>query len=407
MKTLLKSLVLMSVAALLFTACKDDEGLDSTATPRVKYIRSTDPAQAEVYLTSAAMGELIALVGDGLEGVCSVRFNDVEAKLNPTYITSTTVLVNVPATLPAEITNTITLTTKKGKSCVVSNFITKAPSPVIGSVSCEWAKPGDAISIRGNYFFDKADGSAIECSIGGVQAEVKEYTTTEIKAVVPASVDTSSKQRIVVTNDNGTGRSTFFLYDRDNIFIDFEQLNDTGVPVWDSWGRCKDDIHTENGIDGNYMLMSGKAADWNWDENLSLFFCNIQNDAGDLLQQLLPDKADVADYSLKFEIRADAWSDLYMTMWFTNKYNTFSVDDDEPQCHWRGFSEGFEPGVWTTATVPLSAFCYGKEETESRTLIPSLVKNYCIFFFGSMDDTANADTPISIALDNFRLVKKQ
>lgn len=407
MKNIMKRFLLFALPAVLLAACNNEEGLNSTATPRVKYIRSTDPALAEIYLTSASMGELIAIIGDGLEGVCSVRFNDVEAKLNPTYITSTAVLVNVPGTLPTEITNTITLTTKKGRSCVVENFITKAPSPVINSVSCEWTRPGEALAIHGNYFFDKADGSPIECTIGGIEAAVTACTATRLDVTVPDGVDATAKQRIVLANDNGEARSAFYLYDRDNIFIDFEELNDQGLPVWDNWGRCKDDIHSENGIDGNYMLMTGKAADWGWDENLSLFFCNILNEAGDLRRELIPEQADIADYVLKFEIRADAWDDLYMAMWFSDLYNSFSVDGTEPQCHWRGYSLGLETGVWTTATVPLSEFCYGKSEDESRTLTASLVRNFCIFFFGALDDSANADTPISIALDNFRVVKKQ
>lgn len=401
MKNILKYLLLTATAACIVSSCNNDEGLNSTATPSVKYIRYTDPAQADVYLTSASMGELIAIIGNGLEGTNSVRFNNVEAKLNPTYITSNTVLVNVPSTLPSEITNTITLTTKKGKRCVVENFITKAPSPSITSVSCEWAKPGEAITVHGNYFFDKADGSAIELTIGGIPARVSSYTSTEIKATVPESVDTSSGQRIAASNDNGTGRSSFYMYDRDDIFIDFEDLS------WDAWGRSDGDIYSENGIDGNYMLMTGKAADWNWDENLSLFYTNVKED-GTVNRQLLPDGSDVADYVLKFEIRRDAWSDLYMTMWFTNKYNTFSVDEEEPQCHWRPFltPETYPEGEWVTATVPLPEFCYGKSEDDSRTLTASYVKNFCIFFFGSLDDSANADTPIRIAVDNFRVVKK-
>lgn len=406
MKNIVKRFILLAATVLFLAACNNEEGLNSTATPRVKYIRSTDPALAEIYLTSASMGELIAIIGDGLEGVCSVRFNDVEAKLNPTYISATAVLVNVPGTLPTEITNTITLTTKKGRNCVVENFITKAPSPVVNSVSCEWTQPGGTLAIHGNYFFDKADGSTIDCTIGGLEATVTACSTTRLDVTVPASLDTSTKQRIIVSNDNGEGRSAFYLYDRDGIFIDFEELNDQGLPAWDTWGRCKDDIHSEDGIDGNYMLMSGKAADWNWDENLSLFFCNILDEAGTLRQELLPEKAEVSDCTLKFEVRADAWTDLYMTLWFSDLYNTFSVDGTEPQCHWRGYDLGLESGAWTTVSIPLSEFCYGKSEDESRTLTSSLVKNFCIFFFGALDDATHADTPINIALDNFRVVNQ-
>lgn len=401
MKNIVKGLLLTAAVLAGFTSCKDDSGLNSEATPVVKYIRSTDPEQADVYLTSAAMGELIAIIGDGLEGVCSVRFNDVEAKLNPTYITEHSLLVNVPGTLPTEITNTITLTTKKGRSCVVENFISRAPSPVITSVSCEWAQPGQPIVVTGNYFFDKADGSAIELTVGGLPAQIDSYSTTEIRTTIPAGVDTSSKQRIVATNDNGVGRSSFYLYDTDDVFIDFEDLS------WDWWGRSTGDIYTENGVDGGYMLMSGTSSDWNWNEDLSLFYCNINED-GSVNRELIPANGDPADYVLKFEIRVDAWSDLYMTLWFTGEYNTFSVDGSEAQCHWKGYAEGFAAGEWTTVTIPLSDFYLDKEETvTNRMLLASQMKSFCIFFFGSLSDEANSGAPLQIAVDNFRLVKKQ
>lgn len=401
MKRILKGLFLTAAAVSLLSSCKDDEGLNSDATPVVKYIRYTDPAQADVYLTSAAMGDLIAIVGTGLEGVCSVRFNDVEAKLNPTYITSNTVLVNVPGTLPSEITNTVTLTTKKGRSCVVENFVTRAPSPVVSSVSCEWARPGDAITVCGNYFFKKADGSDPELTVGGLEAEIESYTTTEIRAFVPAGVDSGASQRILVTNDNGVGRSTFYMYDDSDVFIDFEDLS------WDWWSRCDGDIASENGISGNYMLMSGKAASWNWDENLSLFYCNINED-GSVNRQLIPADADPSGYQLKFELRVDAWSDLAMALWFTGEYNTFSTDGSEAQCHWRGYNAGYPAGEWVTVSIPLTDFYFDKEENEtSRVLTVSQMKSFCIFFFGSLEDeAASAGTPLQIAVDNFRLVKK-
>lgn len=401
MKNRLKNLLLALTVVVAFTACKDDEGLDSTATPVVKYIRYTDPAQSDVYLTSASMGELIAIIGSGLEGVCSVRFNDVEAKLNPTYITANSVLVNVPGTLPTEITNTITLTTRKGRTCVVENFVSKAPAPVIGSVSCEWAKPGDAVVIRGNYFFSKADGSDPELTIGGLPVAIDSYTNTELFATIPAGLDTSVRQRITLENDNGTGRSMFYLYDRSDIFIDFEDLS------WDWWGRSSGDIFTDRGIDGSYMFLNGTSAAWNWNEDLSLFYCNINED-GSVNTQLLPEGDDVSDYSLKFEIRADAWVDGYMAMWFTGEYNTFSIDGDEAQCHWRGYEQGLSSGEWTTVTIPLTEFCCDKEETTtSRTLKSSDMKSFCIFFFGSLSDDANSGAALQIAVDNFRLVKKQ
>ena len=64
MKNIMKRFLLFALPAVLLAACNNEEGLNSTATPRVKYIRSTDPALADIYLTSAAMGELIAIIGN-------------------------------------------------------------------------------------------------------------------------------------------------------------------------------------------------------------------------------------------------------------------------------------------------------------------------------------------------------
>lgn len=401
MKNIVKSLFLAAAVLLTFAACKDDEGIDSSATPVVKYIRSTDPAQAEVYLTSASMGDMIAIIGTGLEGVCSVRFNDVEALLNPAYVTSTAVIVSVPGTLPAETTNTVTLTTGKGRRCVVENFVTRAPAPVINGMSCEWARPGEEVTLYGDYFFNNPDGSDPELSFGGLPAEIVSHTTTRIVTKVPDALDSSSRQRIMLANENGTGRSTFYMYDRSDIFIDFEDLS------WDWWGRCTNDIFSENGIDGSYMLMKGESAVWNWNEDLSLFYCNINEDLS-VNRELIGAAEDPADYSLKFELRVDAWVDLAMAMWFTGEYNTFSIDGPEAQCHWKGYAEGYPAEKWVTVSIPLSDFFLDKEENEkNRVLTTAQMKSFCIFFFGGLENDAAAGQPLQIAVDNFRLVKKQ
>lgn len=400
MKNIFRILALSLFAATLFVGCSSEEGINSDSQPMVKYIRSTDTDLQDVYLTSAAMGQMIAIIGDGLEGVCSVMFNDVPAKLNPTYITSTAIVVQVPATLPTVITNTITLTTGKGKVCVVENFVSMAPAPAVISVSNEWALPGSEIKIAGNYFFAKSDGSPIEVTIGGILSELRSITDTEIVAVVPRTIDTSTKQRIIATNDNGIGRSSFYLYDSSDVFMDFDDLS------WDWWGRCAGDIYTEGGISNSYVRLVGKAAAWNWDENLSLFFCNLNSD-GTAINPIIDETESVENYVLKFEIKVDAWSDLKMAMWFTDVYNEFSIDGTQAQCHWAGYKAGLPKGEWTTVTIPLTDFNTNKEENETRKLAASQVKSFCVFFFGGLENDANANSPIDMSIDNVRLVKKQ
>ena len=46
------------------------------------------------------MGSLVAIVGENLQNTRELWFNDQKANLSPTYITSKTILVNVPSTVP-------------------------------------------------------------------------------------------------------------------------------------------------------------------------------------------------------------------------------------------------------------------------------------------------------------------
>lgn len=88
MKSIFKSLMLVAAAAAMLTqaGCEDRNVNDpqSDATPSIKYIRPTDPALADKLLESSPMGETIAIIGSGLEGVVEIFFNDVRAELNPT-----------------------------------------------------------------------------------------------------------------------------------------------------------------------------------------------------------------------------------------------------------------------------------------------------------------------------------
>ena len=95
-------------------------------------------------------------------------------------------------------------------------------------------------------------------------------------------------------------------------------------------------------------------------------------------------------------------------MWFAGQYNTFSIDGEEAQYHWKPFADdSVIKGEWTTVTIPLSDFKVDKEETvNDRTLSRGDMGNFYIFFFGGLADDANAGTPISVYIDNFRIVRQ-
>ncbi|MCB0589132.1 MAG: hypothetical protein KDD06_27835, partial [Phaeodactylibacter sp.] len=73
---------LLLALGFLATSCKkDDTGPEDIGNPRVLYIRSTAPEQADSLLTGAFMGSLIAIVGEDLDHTVEIWFNDQQASL--------------------------------------------------------------------------------------------------------------------------------------------------------------------------------------------------------------------------------------------------------------------------------------------------------------------------------------
>lgn len=372
---------------------------ESEATPSIKYIRPTDPALADQLLTGAAMGDVIAIIGEGLEGVVSILFNDVEAELNPALITSNSIICSVPAVMPTEITNTITLTTGLG-NVLVYDFAVAIPKPFISGVDCEWAAPGKTMTLTGQYFYPFVDSNSFNVTFpGGVAAEVVDFSETSMTVTVP---DCQMEGAISIEGEYGVGLTKFNYRDSRGMFIDFEDL------WWDGWSYSGSWVRTDdNSLSGNYVEFSTPASDWNWNTNGgALFFNNIQPD-GSRKVNLIPEGDNPADYSLKFEVKINNWQDLHFSMWFSGVYNEFTTDGAEAQYHWAPFTEGITSTEdWITVSVPLNAFKTNKEETATdRVVLPGDMGNFCMFFFGGVKDAANAGTPISLYIDNLRLTK--
>lgn len=399
MKNIMKSLLLALAVGLAAVAC-DNEPTDSTAQPVIKYIRSTEAEKSDSLITSAAMGQTIAIIGSGLEGVVKACFNDQEAKLNPVYVTEHSIICTVPNTMPAEVTNTLTLTTGKGKSCVY-DFAVAIPRPAPSSISCEWAADGATATIYGRYFFARESGGIDVLFPGNLSAAVQSFDETSITVTVPEG---SLSGVISVSNDYGTGRSSFVFRDQTGIIIDGDNLS-----AWDNWNYSGNFVRDDaESLAGNYIFFTGSSASWNWNTNgLALYFFNVDAD-GNVITPLIEDGDDPMSYSLKFEANIKAWKDVPMLIWFTGLYNTFSCDGDEAQYHWKPYLDagGAETDGWVTVTVPLSEFVQDKEETvTSRKISAGDMGSLCMFWFGALSDESNNGSPIEVYVDNIRVVK--
>ena len=110
-KILLVFLLSIAVASIFISCDKDN---DDSGTPSVSYVRITRPESSDSLLVGAGQGRLIAIVGKNLQDAIEVWFNDKQARLTPTYITSTSILVSVPNPIPTTITNKMKIVFKNG-----------------------------------------------------------------------------------------------------------------------------------------------------------------------------------------------------------------------------------------------------------------------------------------------------
>src|SRR5688500_8321911 len=113
----------------LFTACKKD----ADGEPKISYVRVTEPASSDSLLIGAAQGKLIAIMGENLGGAVEMWFNDQPASLNPTFITNTSILVNVPSQIPLAINNKLTILFKNGKT-LLYDFAVQISKPAVNNM---------------------------------------------------------------------------------------------------------------------------------------------------------------------------------------------------------------------------------------------------------------------------------
>ncbi|MEN6618832.1 MAG: glycan-binding surface protein [Rikenellaceae bacterium] len=391
MRTKFIYILLALASTLLFVSCEKEEGLESEATPVVKYIRPTNAATSDSLLVSASMGSTIAIIGEGFAGVCEMWFNDQKARLNPTYITDNAIIVTVPGSMPGEITNTIKLITKKGKEATY-DFAVIIPSPRVNSIDCEWAKDGSDVTILGDFFFADADGKIEVLFPGNLPGVVKTFNNQSITCTVPAGTLPGT---ITVTSLYGKGRSQFTFRDSEGLFVDGENPS-----AWNNWNLA--DFGTEGGLSGQYVKLEGTTGSWAWPANAIQFYYNRPG------RTPIVTEGEVEDYALKFEYYCHEWHDTPFLLWFTSDEGSHNVDGADAQYHWKpylnnGVKTNFTTPGWKTVTIPLSEFIYSKDESENSRKISSL--NSLVDFHGMFFGAADGTYPVKLWMDNLRIVK--
>lgn len=375
MKTFNKTRLLLIVAlaiASVFTSCKKDE----LGEPKINYVRVTSPASSDSLLIGAAQGKLIAIIGENLGGAVEMWFNDQQASLNPTYITNTSILVNVPSQIPLSINNKLKIVFKDG-STLLYNFQVQISKPSVLNMVSEHVITGDVATIRGDFFYLPLTVTFT----GGVTGELVSVKDKEIQVKVPAGAQPG---QITVKTNFGETKSDFWFRDNRNIFIDSD-------PYEGWWNSSFVVTATVAGdppkISGNYIRFKKAIGAWQWTE-----VAGGPASAMPVHSKNIPDAAILKpeDYNLKFEVNTVKPYNNNML-----KINVALQGEDNNAYLWRPPYD--TKGQWQTVVIPF------EEVVASYAVKPVVNPNGYwsrLLFHG--EGALDAD----ISFDNFRVVPK-
>lgn len=414
-------LLLALFTGLFFQACNDDDD-SGGGKPVVSYIRITNPASADSLLDASFLGNTILIMGENLQDVREIYFNDQAALVNTSFVSSTSIIVTVPTAAPVVVTNTMKLITT-GHDTLVHPFVINVPAPLINTVMCEFLRPGDNAVIVGNYFiqnpvnplrvfFPPAEGNE------PLEGIITSSTTTRIEVTVPDGVGSGN---ILVRSNFGTTASAAYINDFRNDGVNTVQIlnydNLTNNGVWRPGIQRTD----ENSIDGNYMMLMGVYAaspsgtqeteDYSGGGFVSEFWADAD---GRPEGNFLPATANIADWDLKFEANVVEWTGAYLEVcwgpWNTSTggyTNTLYWGDVNARGLWRPW-EGTEShsydtdGNWITVTIPMSQMRYNRQFGD-MSFDSNIFGSLTFWVAGPSNPN---ESRVEMYIDNVRLAKR-
>jgi hypothetical protein len=416
MKKIFSTIGIAAVAALgLWSCSKDDEGVNSDATPVIRYVRPTAAEAADSLLVKGFMGNTVIIIGDNLAGVSEVWFNDRRANtLNPSMITDHAITVTIPAEMFEEKTDKIRVVTRKGKEAT-HDFVTMPPAPLPQTLNPEYARADDEVTITGKNFYGTEEDVQVFFP-GGVEAEVLSVTPTQIVAKVPAAA-ANTKGKLTVTTAFGSSRSTFIYRDDRGMIFDFDSY--PIVDCWGSLGTAAEQLENELSVSKTYLkiadddgIPAGNAGASGQLDDLSVYYWQnggSEKNFNPYIGSLVPG-ADPSKYQLRFELNIPAentWSALAMQFIFAPAGSTGTPiwsDADYPRglyMPWTTTSSFDTGGKWITVSLPLKDFHYDSYGVDAGAL-PKVWEDFTIFFYrGNVEGTACS--PVFL-VDNFRIV---
>lgn len=371
------------------------ENIPNTGAPVIKKIVMANDVTGTP-IQSAAFMQVVRLEGENLNGITSIRFNDVEADLSEVYSKYDVALAKIPRVLPEEITDKVYITTAEGETSAPLKVT--IPELKIQGLYCEYAQPGDTTYIQGNdYDLYGITAEDAVVMVGDVQASVIAATQDQLTIQIPNRATMGdpvtikgSKMQQPVTIDYAKAPESFLFNLKKNSPSDWPGVGGFTHASKYSWAPAnflyskfdagKDDPQPL-GDDGTYIRFKDDVGAWGW----MVFWAGYID---------LPE--DVGANPENYEMRFEFWND--------NKYplnSTYRIIFGNYQ--WYPGGEGVALNTknqWKTIRIPLN-----EQDPEGHVLVPKGTDTSTRYSFMMIFSPTAAQT-YNLAMTNFRFVKK-
>jgi hypothetical protein len=412
-------LLLALFSGIAFQSCDDNES--SGGNPTISYVRVTNPDKSDSLLDATYLGSTIAIIGENLQNVGQIFFNDQQAYVNGAYVTSTCIIVTVPSTAPVEMTNQMFLISRDKQDTLVYPFLIKVPAPVISSISCEMLKAGATAVIYGNYFMDNPLVPIQVIFPEGLAGTIISRTDTKIEVTVPDGVGSGN---IIVKSAYGSTPSKFYINDTRNDgvnviqILNYDNLNNTNV--WRA-GVKRNDSYS---IDGNYLMLKGTYAvtaggtsqeteDFAGGGFVSEFWADAD---GRPEGNFFPSSGLLSDYSFVFDAYVIEWTgqahlEICWGPWQANVsgiQNTMYWGNINARGFWMPWADTedgtFSTDGWITVKIPMADMKYDRNGA-AMAFDKALTGSLTFWVATPSSEAILPESKVEMYIDNVRLVK--
>ncbi len=378
-----------------FTSCNDDdeyfdpEYSDTEITVTKVFLEDPESSVPDREVTFARLGQTLRLEGSGFMGLKKVYVNGYDTYFNRAYVTDNSMIVSLNSKTPIidaddEVRNTIRLV--KDNTETVYEFIIRAATPTITSISNTLPQAGETVTVYGTGLQETTKLTLP----GGI--EVTDITSDNVDGewysfTMPSGVTEAGC--IYSEGANGFAQTPDYFNNSNCMIINFD-----GIGTQGSWGSSNkdDDGNIKAGVSMVYPedlvndplgtgrglcfqvvperllneggIVSGKP------RATECWTAGNDDTADDWTRMFdyIPGDTPLTDVALQFDVYTDgpwtATGQLEIVM--INNYNFAGVGSDDDNS--KGMTAFFVPYIqngeivpfkvdnWTTVTIPFSEF---------------------------------------------------